>query len=311
MRIKKNRVLGVRGISVLNGNLNADFNGHPKSLSDGTYMNSDVSTKFLDREYFKSIGEDVLITKHLKTANDGTIYAATLEEAIKDKLNLKENIYVQFLNFVDVQNFGATITNPVMFGVTGVVQYLNGVNKYEDAEFITQDILSPFGTGNNKNKSKKSEFNSIATNIGKHHFLERALYVQSFTVNPSNLNSLVPKINNKKFNGYTEESYQKFKKAVLLSSTIYTTRSKVGCNDEFAMFVNVKEDSLFTVPDLGRFIKVDRMNSKYQINFNELEFLNNSSEIESIEIFHNPHTSDIIHKFKNVEIKDSLSVFER
>lgn len=332
MNIKKNRVVGARGITVRGANLNSDFNGNPKTLSDGTFMNSDVSTKYLDRDYFANRGDDVLVKKHLKTNDTGVLYAATFEEIISDKIDLNGNVYSQILNFVDVQNFGGTFTKPINFGVTGVVQYQNGVNKYDGAQFITQDIISPYGTGNNaKTKAKKAkaeaakaakengatteEVDSIkvvdttSTNIGKHSFVEKALYVQGFTVNPSNLNNLVPIVKSDAFEGYTDESYNKFKKAVLVSSTIFTSRTKAGCYDEFAIFVNMKEGSLYTITDLGRFITVEDCNDKFHINFNELEFLNECQEVESIEIFHNMQTSTIEHKFKDVTVKDNLSVF--
>ena len=50
--IKNNRVYGIRAIRVKNGNLNSGFDNRPKSLADGTFYNSDVSTKYLDRDFF-------------------------------------------------------------------------------------------------------------------------------------------------------------------------------------------------------------------------------------------------------------------
>ena len=50
--IKNNRVYGIRAIRVKNGNLNSGFDNRPKSLADGTFYNSDVSTKYFRQRFF-------------------------------------------------------------------------------------------------------------------------------------------------------------------------------------------------------------------------------------------------------------------
>lgn len=315
--IKKNRVLGARGIGVNNSNLNAGFDGRPKVLSDGTLFGSDVCTKFLDRDFWKNYGEKVLIKKKIKEAKDGTLYACTLDEILADSLDKNENAIMQILNdFVDVQNFGATIAvSKISIGATGVCQYSQSINKLTNTSVITQDILSPFGTANNKKNKAKSDKgeevnNTTATNIGKHIFVDKALYVQSFSVNPKNLNNLSDSFSAEGFAGYKEESYQLFKKAVLCSASLYNTRTKMGCYDEFSIFINLKEDSIFNVPDIGRFIEViENEDSTVTIDFKKLSFLNDVADVDSIEIFYNSLTSNIEHDFNNVEVKDLLACY--
>lgn len=316
-KIKRNRVIGARGIGVVNGNLNSAFDGRPKTLINGVLFNSDVSVKFFDRDFWKNIGENVLIKKRLKEDKDGTLYSCTLDQILEDVLDKDKKVSIQILNdFVDVQNFGAAVAvKGINLGITGVCQYSQGINKLKNTEVITQDILSPFGTGNNKkNKLKADKGEEIksttATNIGKYVFVDKALYVQSFSVNPNNLNNMKECFADDELIGYKEESYQLFKKAVLCSASLYNTRTKSGCYDEFSIFVNLKEGSLFNIPDIGRFIDViENDDETVTIDFNKLSFLNEIEDIESIEIYHNTLTSDVIHSFDNVEIKDLLKCY--
>lgn len=316
--IKTNRVLGARGISVVNANLNAGFDGRPKELPDGTWFNSDVSTKFLDREFWAKKGENVLIKKISKTTDKDEIYVCTLAEVIDEKVDSSKCFPSQVLNdFVDVQNYGVAITvkNKVI-SAPGVVQYLQGINKIEDANTVTQDVLSPFGTGKPSKKSSKSsttdsddDSKSSGTSIGKHTFIDRGCFVQSFSVNPSNFNYLVQQLNLKDFNGYKESSYESFKQAVTLSASLYNTRAKAGCYDEFSIFINLKEDSLFALNDVGSFINVEVLDDgKLEIDFSELDFINSRDDVESIEIFHNTKTSTIKHSFTNVTVRNILEL---
>lgn len=316
-KIKKNRVIGARGIGVVNGNLNSAFDGRPKTLTSGVLFNSDVSIKFLDRDLWKNSGENVLIKKKLKEDKDGTLYSCTLDQILEDVLDKDKKATAQILNdFVDVQNFGAAVTvKGISLGITGVCQYSQGINKLKNTEVVTQDILSPFGTGNNKkNKAKEDKGEEVktntATNIGKHVFVDKALYVQSFSVNPSNINNMTDCFEHGDAVGYKEESYEAFKKAVLCSASLYNTRTKAGCYDEFSIFINLKEDSLFNIPDVGRFIDViENEDSTVVIDFTKLNFLNDIKDVESIEVYHNTLTSSVNHNFSKVEVKDLLSCY--
>lgn len=328
-KIKRNRVIGARGIGVVNGNLNSGFDGNPKTLSNGDFTNSDVSTKFLDRDFWENTNEKVLIKKRIKEDEAGNLYACTLEEIIYDRVDVSRNVNAQILNdYVDVQNFGAAITvSKINLGTTGVCQYYQGINKIKSSQVLVQEILSPFGTGNNKKNKTKAKSKSenagdslnateesklsTATNIGKSTFVDKALYVQSFSVNPENLNNLAASFKDEEILGYKEENYEKFKKAVLHSATLYNTRSKAGCYDEFSIFVNIKEGSYFSIADLGRFIDVihNEDEDKVVIDFNKLEFLNEVEDVESIEIFYNALTCDIEHSFNNAIVKNLLCCY--
>lgn len=304
----KSRVFGVRGIRVKNSNLNAGFDKRPKQLPDGTFYNSDVSTKYLDRNYMIDAGYNVLVKNTMKMSPDGELYSCTFEEVLNDILKKDENPYVQLLNdFVDVQNFGATITKPINFGVTGVVQYTQGVNVFEDSNICVQEILSPFGVGNNKKRKKKSEDEKqLATNIGTHIFVDDALYVQNFYVNPANLNNLVEVINQENFKGYKKESYEIFKQAVRMSATVLNTRSKAGCYDEFSIFIALKEKSMKIINDISKYIDIDNSEDIVVIDLSRMQFIEDIDDVESIEVYYNKTTSIVKHNFSKATVKGIL-----
>lgn len=52
--------------------------------------------------------------------------------------------------------------------------------------------------------------------------------------------------------GYTEEDYQNFKRTALVSTTAFATNSKVGCENEFAVFVETQSDTY--LPNLSEYV---------------------------------------------------------
>lgn len=321
-KVKRNRVIGARGIAVENSNLNAGFDGRPKEFGDGVQGNSDVCTKSADRNVWINSGENVLIRRRLDVDENNNVYSYTLAKTIESVLDSSKSPVIQLLNdFVDVQNFGATIAlKGINIGITGVCQYHQGLNKLENTEVLCHPVLSPFSASDNKkkdnkkDKSNESEENeekkSNSNNIGRHIFVDKALHVQSFSVNPANLNNMVECFKNGEFTGYKEKYYQLFKKAVLSSYSLQSTRTKAGCYDEFSIFINLKEDSMFHINDVGRFIDVILNDDKtVTIDFTKLEFLNGIDDVDSIEIYHNTLSSKIIHNFNKVEVKDLLRCY--
>ena len=61
-------------------------------------------------------------------------------------------------------------------------------------------------------------------------------------------------------NGYTEEDYNKFKEAALVSATSYATNAKLGCENEFALFVETEKD--LYIPTLSQYITFEKGNDK-------------------------------------------------
>ena len=73
----------------------------------------------------------------------------------------------------------------------------------------------------------------------------------------------------------------------------------MGCENEFALFVECKEDSKLYLPNLDQYIKFEkREEGKNIIDISELEEIleqeNVKTQIEKIEIYYNSYTTDLV-----------------
>ena len=312
-KIKTNKVFGARGIGVVNSNLNSSFQGTPNMLSNGVFFNSDVSTKWADRDFWNSMGLDVLVKTKYTLDKDGLPVPMTLEQVADCKIRKDKSMLEQLLNvFVDTACFGGVMAvKKKNINTTGPIQYNIGFNKLDRTEVKTHDILSPY---RNPNAEKKSgEDGEVSrTTIGKNTFVERALYVQGFAVCPEQTNSLVDLVASEDFKGFKEEYYLAFKRATLCSITRLNSRSKVGARDEFVIFINLKDGSNYSIPNVGELIDVrlDEEEVKTIINFNRLTFINDLNDVESVEIYYNGAVCDIEHSFNDAYVWDTTKGFK-
>ena len=296
MEKKNNRVYGVIGIKSKLANWNADFTGRPKTTSDGNIFGSDKAFKYPIKKMWESEGEKVLYIKSYKNEK-GNLQARTLAErfeqlfgkevkSIKDKKELLKDLF----SAIDVQNFGATFAEGSNnMSITGAVQIGQGLNKYEDSSVEIIDILSPFVDATKKDTAQN-------TSIGKKIVSNEAHYFYPFSVNPQNYDIYTKEIED--LEGYTKESYEKFKKGCLIAATAYNTNSKVGCENEFAIFIECKENSKLYLANLDQYIQFKKQEEKDVIDITELEEILNQekvkSEIEKVEIYYNTYTTELI-----------------
>lgn len=302
-----NRVYGVIGIKSRMSNWNADFTGRPKSTSDGSVFGSDKAFKYPIKKMWEVEGEKVLYVKSYKNEK-GNFRARTLSERfeqlfktevknIKDKKELVKYLF----SATDVKNFGATFAEGSNnISITGAVQIGQGLNKYEDTTVEIQDILSPFVDSTKKDTAQN-------TSIGKKIVSNEAHYFYPFSVNPENYDIYTKEIED--LEGYTREDYEKLKKGCLIAATAYNTNSKSGCENEFAIFVECKENSKLYLANLDQYIKFEKNNEgKDIIDISELEEILNEEktkqEIEKVEIYYNSYTTNLIGTKENDEVKE-------
>ncbi|MFR3182279.1 MAG: type I CRISPR-associated protein Cas7 [Clostridia bacterium] len=305
--MKMNRVYGVIGIKSRMSNWNADFTGRPKSTSDGSVFGSDKAFKYPIKKMWEVEGEKVLYVKSYKNEK-GNFRARTLSErfeqlfktevkSIKDKKELVKYLF----SATDVKNFGATFAEGSNnISITGAVQIGQGLNKYEDTTVEIQDILSPFVDSTKKDTAQN-------TSIGKKIVSNEAHYFYPFSVNPENYDIYTKEIED--LEGYTREDYEKFKKGCLIAATAYNTNSKSGCENEFAIFVECKENSKLYLANLDQYIKFEKNDEgKDIIDISELEEILNEEktkqEIEKVEIYYNSYTTNLIGTRDNDEVKE-------
>ena len=302
-----NRVYGVIGIKSRMSNWNADFTGRPKSTSDGGVFGSDKAFKYPIKKMWEVEGEKVLYVKSYKNEK-GNLRARTLSErfeqlfetevkSIKDKKELVKYLF----SATDVKNFGATFAEGSNnISITGAVQIGQGLNKYEDTTVEIQDILSPFVDSTKKDTAQN-------TSIGKKIVSNEAHYFYPFSVNPENYDIYTKEI--EELEGYTREDYEKFKKGCLIAATAYNTNSKSGCENEFAIFVECKENSKLYLANLDQYIKFEKNDEgKDIIDISQLEEILNEEktkqEIEKVEIYYNSYTTNLIGARESDEVRE-------
>jgi CRISPR-associated protein Csh2 len=290
-----NKVYGVLGIKAKMANFNADFSGDPKSISTGEIFASDKALKYASKSKWSEEGHKVLYIKSLtKREKDNKLgpciieerYENLFEESLKksDRIDVLKNLF----STIDVKQFGATFAaEGKNFGITGAVQVGQGMNKYNGINIERQEILSPFAT----------DITAEQTSIGRKVIADEAHYVYPFAINP---------IIYKEYmelgitNGYTLEDYNEFKKSALIAVTALNTNSKLGCENELAVFIETKDD--LYLPPLDTYVEfkkgIEGEKDTIVLHFSDL--VNNLKDsIVSIEIYYNDYTTNLEHTIQN------------
>ena len=277
------------------GNWNADFSGYPKTTTDGNVFGSDKALKYPMKKMWDNEDKKVI---YIKSLNEKLIPRTLKERYVKifDDKELKDTTQVltNLMTAVDVKNFGATFAEAgCNIAITGAVQIGQGFNKYEDSTPQEQPILSPFADATDKDAKNSTIGTKITSN--------EAHYFYPFVINPLAYKELVDLGVTE---GYTEEDYQNFKRTAIVSATAFATNSKVGCENEFAVFVETKATTY--LPNLSEYVTFSKDEDKNIINLARLaDVLDTMSEqIDSIEIYYNPYTTKLaeIEKIANAKV---------
>ena len=297
------RVYGVIGVKSVMANWNADFEGNPKSISDGRVFGSDKALKYTIKKMWQDEGEKVLYIKSFKEdEKDKKMRPRSLKERyeyifdVADLSKQKESSVVlkNLFSAIDVKSFGATFAesgNNV--GITGAVQIAQGFNKYEDSQTEEQQILSPFRDGTKTDADQST--------LGTKIVSDEAHYAYHFAINPDVYADYVEM---GVTDGYTDEDYKKFKEAALISATAFNTNSKVGCENELAVFVETDKNTY--LPDLAQYVFFKKAEEEGEKDVIELKFdgiLNDTQDkIKSVEIYYNPYTTTIQTDVRNAKM---------
>lgn len=304
------RVYGVMGISSIMANWNADFSGYPKMTSKGDTFGSDKAFKYPMKKMWDESGEKVIYIKSMTTIqgkNGATsLVPRTLTERYQqlfgtDDVKDAKKVLTNLFSAVDVKNFGATFAEKGNnISITGAVQFGQGFNKYEETMPQEQQILSPFRDSKAVEKSKDGEDAKNST-LGTKIVSDEAHYFYPFAINPKAYKEFVELGVTE---GYTEDDYQKFKKAALSAATSFATNAKAGCENEFGIFVETNEDVY--LPNLTESILFEHhQNDKNIISVRCGELLKELGEkVLNVEIYYNPYTTAIKTDISNVKLYD-------
>jgi len=295
------RVYGIIGIKAKMANWNADFTGRPKSTSNGDIFGSDKALKYPMKKMWEAEGKKILFIKSWKENKNGIVpnqlgerYAMLFSPIDKKKTTTKE-VMSNLFKCTDVKNFGATFAEEGQnISITGAVQFGQGFNKFDDTNIEIQDILSPFADST-KDDAKQSTLGTKIT-------VDEAHYFYGFSINPNNYNEY-KEILGSDFDGYTQEDYNSFKEVALTSATAYSTNSKFGCENEFALFVECK-DSMTYFPDLSDYIEFD--SKERSLDLTNIEKI--VGDRANIEVYSNPYKLKVIttKTHKNIFTKEEI-----
>jgi CRISPR-associated protein Csh2 len=282
-----NRVYGVIGIKAKMANWNADFTGRPKSTSNGNIFGSDKALKYPMKKMWEAEGKDILFIKSWKENKNGIVpnqlgerYASIFGEIDKKNTTTKE-VMTNLFKCTDVKNFGATFAEEGQnISITGAVQFGQGFNKFDDTNIEIQDILSPFADST-KDDAKQSTLGTKIT-------VDEAHYFYGFSINPNNYDEY-KEILGSDFTGYTKEDYESFKNVALKSATAYSTNSKFGCENEFALFVECNDKETY-LPDLSDYVEFN--SEERAVDLTKLEAL--VGDRGEIEVYSNPYKLKVI-----------------
>lgn len=284
------RVYGIIGIRAKMANWNADFTGRPKSVSSGEIFGSDKALKYPMKKMWQNDGKNIMYIKSWKEDKKSIIpnqlgeRYATLFSAIEKNKTQTSEVMKNLFTCIDVKNFGATFAEEGQnISITGAVQFGQGFNKFDDTNIEVQDILSPFADSRAKEKSKDGEEAKQST-LGTKITVDEAHYFYGFSINPKAYDEYKAVLGND-FSGYTDDDYVEFKKVAKLSATAYSTNSKFGCENEFALFVECSDDECY-LPDLSDMIKFDSENRS--IDLSDVEELI-KGKYNKVEVFYNPY----------------------
>lgn len=307
------RVYGVLGIASIMSNWNADFSGFPKTTSDGNIFGSDKALKYPMRKMWENEGERVLYMKSLKVSvkedkkknsSEISIVPRSLKEryeqlfnvvdlsAVRDTQTVLRNIFTA----IDVKQFGATFAEAGNnISITGAVQIGQGFNKYNGAVAEEQQILSPFrdatkdGKKDDQGENDEEKGEAKSSTLGTKIVTNEAHYFYPFVINPL---AYMEYVEMGVTDGYTEEDYKKFKKAALVAATSFATNSKIGCENELAVFIETKPDVY--LPILSEYVFFRKQDGKNIISLEFGQLLKALADnIEKVEIYYNPYTTII------------------
>lgn len=327
--VMTNKAFGIIGVGCIHSNLNADFSGNPKRYM-GEYVASPFSIKFAIRAYMERKGFKVFFKKAYKfldmipgdkkdKKNKKKAVSEASKEESKEALNriLPMSLEEKYLSLykvdklpknelefqsnvftaIDVMNFGGTFPiSGFNSAYTGAVQVNTGINKYDEAETIRDTMGTQFQNANDALAENSS--------LGSRSILSEGHFFFGFTVDPY-VYDFIKKYNDG-FAGYTKEAYEAFKEASLYGVSNLNSVSKIGCYNEFALFVELKEGSLNMLTNLNDYVRFDKEDGKNEIDLElVMEQLDTiSAEVESIEMYYNPITTTV--KYGNKAIVGTI-----
>ena len=286
-----NRIFGAAIVKVINANYNADFSGQPRTLPNGVVYATDKALKYSVKNFIKEFfpeeyvfyfkrfnqqkAEDAIPFSLIEAfcAKNPSLAEIVISKKKKNKKDSEENeeskmtvklkankieIAKALLDCIDIRLFGATFAmkgaekkDNVAISIHGPVQINHGVNIWNENNFYSEQIMSPF-----RNPNEDSEDNS-ATTLGRQTRLHEGHYLHHFSVNPKNLEDIVL-LAEDGAKTISNKDVEKLKEALQKGVTYYDSAAKAGCENEALIWVVLKEHSKLVLPNFSQLIKIEK-----------------------------------------------------
>lgn len=301
-----NRVFGAAIVKAVNSNYNADFSGQPRTLPNGQVYATDKAFKYTIKNYIKDVytGEKVFYFKRLNSQFNPLTLEKTYNEVFPESDKSKKTVARDILSCIDIRLFGATFAlkaqgGNIALSIHGPVQVNHGVNVWYENNIFSEQITAPFSSPGEKDKEM--------TTIGRQSKLEEGHYLHHFSVNPKNLKEVVENVG-EGADDLSVEDINKLKEAMRRGATYYDSAAKAGTENEFMIWVQLKENSKLVLPNFTQLIsmKDEKENGKVVLDLENLNIILNkhSNDIEKIEIYHNDASIKIENKPESAGIFD-------
>lgn len=310
---------GLLIVSSKHSSFNSDFSGLPRRLPDdqGTIYATDKALKYCIRKYLHDKNEKVFVWRRKDSENGlpfnidqnyESLFGEIPKKGKKKDVD-KNKMLVEILSCVDSKLFGFTYAGATNISVTGPIQLSYGINKMNETQFYTNQILSPYQNVT-KEEAKQETLGNETKTLEAH-------YVYDFVVNPNNLISSLEYVKNEKEKAYLQESdIELFKESMCKGVSSVISSSKIGSDSELLLFVEMKSEEQngkiksHILPLMKDLVKVDRKDKKITIHLEDVfSFLKNSYKkyISSIELYYDNNTTII----EGITDIDGVSIHKR
>lgn len=287
----KNRIFGCAIIKSINSNYNADFSHQPRTLPNGVVYATDKSLKYSIKNFLRDNypAETIFYFKRLNENFNPLDLDGAYEKLFPGNKDSKDKKVVakDLLSCLDIRLFGATYANKkkkMAISIHGPVQINHGVNIWKENNIYSEQIMSPFS---DEKKSKEGDdFDEQgATTLGRQARLQEGHYLHHFSVNPKNIDDLVG-LAGDGTQHLEATDIEKLKEALRKGVTYFDSAAKAGTDNEFLLWVKVKETSKIVLPNFTELINMQKDGDEIVFDLslvkNVLDGL--SDQVESVEV---------------------------
>lgn len=269
---------GIVVVNAKNANFNAGFDGLPRRLPDGQIFATDKALKYCIREYlsknepvfvqreqeFREDKKNKTVTQRYLTLKENYLKKCNKDEIPKDEKAILDDL----LKFIDIRLFGVVFAVDSNISLTGPCQINYGINRFENSNIFSSNILSPYRNPNEKSKDVQQ------TTIGEESRADDVYYVYDVCLNMNSAKKQGIKI--------TDEDITKLKDAFKHAVEEVTSTTMFGCETVSMIWFENKNDRVFN--NLNSLVEISDSNGEVTIDYSKvMDLVDTDIERDSLE----------------------------